>query len=69
MSDPIHATSLSQSDTVFSADAIEFCPLNPLVFVCGTYQIEKSSEESVNPTVTRHGRSLLYEIDQDGSNL
>lgn len=40
------AISLSSCDTEYSADAIEFCPTNPLLFVCGTYQIVK---EDVKP--------------------
>lgn len=71
------AKSLSTVDTVYSADAIEFCPDNSLLFACGTYQIEKDEsgvvleegEEKVAPTVRRYGRCLLYEIDQEGGSL
>lgn len=45
----MRATSLSTVDTIYSADAIEFCPTNPLLFACGTYQIEK---EEIEPTVS-----------------
>lgn len=37
----MQSRSLSTVDTIFSADAIEFCPTNPRLFACGTYQIEK----------------------------
>lgn len=88
----MQATSLSIVDTLYSADAVEFCPLNPRLFAVGTYQIEKdestvpapapppaagdddSSDEedaprAVEPVVTRYGRCLLYEIDEEGGNL
>lgn len=35
------ATSLSSVDTVYSADAVEFCPGRPGLFACGTYQVVK----------------------------
>lgn len=73
------ATSLSCTDTVFSADAIEFSP-DPNIFACGTYQIEKDESAAsqpapdddgvvTEPTVSRFGRCLLYEVDRDGTNL
>ncbi|KAM0750183.1 WD40 repeat-like protein [Meredithblackwellia eburnea MCA 4105] len=83
----MEATSLSSTDTLFSADAIEFVPKNPSIFACGTYQIQKdestarssaqtdsndeedSGESGTDPTVSRYGRCLLYQVDQDGSNL
>lgn len=86
----MQAVSLSTVDTLYSADAIEFCPNNPRLFACGTYQIEKdesavavpaaaaaSDEEEGDeeaapagePVVTRYGRCLMYEIDEDGRNL
>jgi diphthamide biosynthesis protein 7 len=76
----MQAESLSQADTEFSADAVEFCPLNSRIFACGTYQVDKEdapvpvlsgddAEDAVSPTVTRRGRLLLYEIDEDGRNL
>lgn len=90
----MQATSLSTVDTLYSADAIEFCPGNPRLFACGTYQIEKDESNVVppppaataaadggdesdeddgpaapEPVVTRYGRCLLYEIDENGGNL
>ncbi|GAA5947547.1 hypothetical protein JCM10213_005155 [Rhodosporidiobolus nylandii] len=75
--------SLSSCDTEYSADAIEWCPGNPHLFACGTYQVVKgevgdaappeADEEdegtSSSPTVTRYGRCLLYEVDSEGKNL
>ncbi|KAI5478338.1 WD repeat protein [Pseudohyphozyma bogoriensis] len=74
------ATTLSTDDTVFSADAIEFCPVNSRIFACGTYQIQKEEVapptpaeeedgESKTPVVTRFGRCLMYEIDESGKQL
>jgi hypothetical protein len=75
----MEATSLSTVDTLYSADAIEFCPGNSRLFACGTYQIEKDEsgvvdpaegeERTSEPVVRRYGRCLLYEIDADGRNL
>jgi diphthamide biosynthesis protein 7 len=39
------AVSLQSEDTIYSADSIEFCPVRPDIFVCGTYQIEKLDED------------------------
>lgn len=72
----MQAASQSTVDTVYSADAIEYCPVAPYIFACGTYQIEKdessaqTGEDGVvsEPTVTRFGRCLLYETDADGTN-
>lgn len=86
----MQAVTLSTVDTLYSADAIEFCPNNPRLFACGTYQIEKDESAvaapppveadqgedgadegapAVEPVVTRYGRCLMYEIDEDGRNL
>lgn len=86
----MQATSLSTVDTLYSADAVEFCPGNSRLFAVGTYQIEKdesavpvpvpkaaaddSGDEddaplALEPVVTRYGRCLLYEIDEEGSSL
>lgn len=35
------AESLQSEDTVYSADSIEFSPVQQDIFVCGTYQIQK----------------------------
>lgn len=39
------ARSLGCVDTVYSADCIEFSPVNPTIFVCGTYQLQKVEEK------------------------
>lgn len=73
----MEAKSLSTVDTLYSADAIEFCPGNPHLFACGTYQIEKDESnvvvdeegETSAPKVERFGRCLLYEIDGEGGSL
>lgn len=38
------AESLQSEDTVYSADSIEFSPVQHDIFVCGTYQIQKLEE-------------------------
>jgi diphthamide biosynthesis protein 7 len=38
------ADSIQSEDTVYSADSIEFSPVQHDIFVCGTYQIEKMEE-------------------------
>ncbi|KAJ9109161.1 hypothetical protein QFC21_000489 [Naganishia friedmannii] len=40
--------SLQSEDTVYSADSIEFSPVQQDVFVCGTYQIQKVEEAKVS---------------------
>lgn len=42
------AESLQSEDTVYSADSIEFSPVQQEIFVCGTYQIQKL-EDALNP--------------------
>lgn len=37
----MESTSLSAVDTVYSADAVEFCPGRPGLLACGTYQVVK----------------------------
>lgn len=38
------AESIQSVDTVYSADSIEFSPVQHDIFVCGTYQIQKLDE-------------------------
>lgn len=47
--------SLARVDTVYSADCIEFCPSQPGLFACGTYQIEK---EDVQPEASTSGTAV-----------
>jgi diphthamide biosynthesis protein 7 len=47
MSDPFNPPSLDSSDTIYSADSIEFCPFesHSHLFACGTYQLAKDESE------------------------
>jgi len=75
----MQATSLSYFDTEYSADSIEFCPNRPQLFACGTYQVVKSDQPQpteqeeeaaeIDPTVTRYGRCLLYELSEGGNKV
>ncbi|GAA6036860.1 hypothetical protein JCM8097_006318 [Rhodosporidiobolus ruineniae] len=51
----MEAPSLAQEDTVYSADAIEFCPGVPHLFACGTYQVVKGEMEAEQPTEKKDG--------------
>ncbi|KAG0282499.1 Diphthine methyltransferase [Linnemannia gamsii] len=53
MSDPFNPPSLDSSDTIYSADSIEFCPFesHSHLFACGTYQLAKDESED-EPAVT-----------------
>lgn len=81
----LSARSLGSVDTVYSADSIEFCPVNPDIFVCGTYQLQKvevesststknaedsdTDEPSASPATRRLGRALVYEVTEGGNSL
>jgi len=66
----LQAESISYFDTEYSADSIEFCPSIPLLFACGTYQVDKQeSTGSSDPTVVRKGRCYLFKLDRNGHNL
>ncbi|KAL7336774.1 WD40-repeat-containing domain protein [Rhodotorula toruloides] len=66
----MEAASLASVDTVYSADAIEFCPGRPRLFACGTYQVEGTEAgTSSSPSFTRYGRCLLYQVGSDGQSL
>ena len=47
-SSALTATSMDRYDTEYSADSVEWCPNVPYqdVFVCGTYQLVKTGEDS-----------------------
>lgn len=65
MSAPTSALSLHTVDTEYSADCIEFCPIEGYhhLFVCGTYQVLDPSEKGDGTTQTnRTGRLLLFTI-------
>lgn len=42
------ASSAQSEDTVYSADSIEFSPVQQDVFVCGTYQIQKAKQDKAS---------------------
>ncbi|KAL1740681.1 WD40-repeat-containing domain protein [Schizophyllum fasciatum] len=59
-------------DVVWPADSVEFCPDEQAhnVFVCGTYHLEKQTEEetaSKKPQI-RRGKCLLFELGSTGAN-
>lgn len=68
--------SLGSVDTVYSADSIEFSPVSPEIFVCGTYQLQQTKSEVVeeaggeepapSPAARRLGRVLVYETGASG---
>jgi hypothetical protein len=72
---------LGSVDTVYSADSIEWSPFRDDIFVCGTYQIQKlegekasikedqSEEESDSPAIKRLGRTLVYQVAEEGRSL
>ncbi|KAF9919611.1 Diphthine methyltransferase [Linnemannia zychae] len=47
MSDPFKPASLDSDDTIYSADSVEFCPIqsHSHLFACGTYQLAKDESE------------------------
>ncbi|KAL1670350.1 WD40-repeat-containing domain protein [Schizophyllum commune] len=53
-------------DTVWPADSVEFCPgeNSSNVFVCGTYNLEKQTEEetALKKPQVRRGKCLLFEV-------
>lgn len=64
---------LDTFDTEFSADSVEWCPVEPFrnVVVCGTYQLTKSDEKAVtrnNDASRRLGRVYAFRV-VDGGKL
>ncbi|KAL4719674.1 hypothetical protein ACJJTC_002995 [Scirpophaga incertulas] len=65
-------SNLMQWDTVYSADSVEWCPVEPYqnVLVCGTYQLEKSSEHVEEARKqSRLGRIYLFTVSEDPTHL
>jgi diphthamide biosynthesis protein 7 len=60
-------STITQIDTKFNADSIEWCPVNPPYFACGTYQlIEGTStcnELKSSENNSRIGSILLFKFD------
>lgn len=61
-------TTLFSWDTIQSADSTEWCPLTPYqkIFVCGTYQIQKPTEEGSDEALSSHtsriGLIYVFEV-------
>ncbi|CAK1546954.1 unnamed protein product [Leptosia nina] len=57
--------------TGFSADSVEWCPVEPYndVLVCGTYQLDKTDNESSATKQKRLGRVYLFEINEKTESL
>ncbi|KAJ8897682.1 hypothetical protein PR048_003032 [Dryococelus australis] len=64
-------TNLYCWDTVYSADSVEWCPIdsNKDILVCGTYQVEPSDQEGLQQNYRRLGRLYLFKVDISGLNL
>ncbi|XP_012152025.1 diphthine methyltransferase isoform X2 [Megachile rotundata] len=62
---------LDNFDTEFSADSVEWCPIDPFkdIFVCGTYQLMKDAELKSNESVSskRLGRIYMFQVKTSGS--
>lgn len=54
-------------DTIWPADSVEFCPAEDArsTFVCGTYNLEKQTEEqsAAKQPQVRRGKCLLFHLD------
>jgi hypothetical protein len=63
---PRQAKALATFDTGYTACSLEFCPNDPTIAVCGTYQLasaEVGLEDTGSPKTKRLGRCLLYAYD------
>nr|XP_049699629.1 diphthine methyltransferase isoform X2 [Helicoverpa armigera] len=59
-------------DTGYSADSVEWCPVEPYrdVLVCGTYQLDKKDEQGDSSAKqTRLGRIYLFVINNETTDL
>ncbi|XP_041978350.1 diphthine methyltransferase isoform X1 [Aricia agestis] len=56
-------------DTGYSADSVEWCPVQPYthVLVCGTYQLSEAEEGQ--PKQKRLGKIYLFTVDEDTTEL
>lgn len=56
----------SEVDTVYPADALEFCPHPDAqdIFVCGTYKLDDASEDTVAASLPQHrrGQCLVFAV-------
>ncbi|KAM3964329.1 diphthine methyltransferase [Aphomia sociella] len=57
--------------TGYSADSVEWCPVEPYrnVLACGTYQLEKKDEDQESEKQTRLGKIYLFIIDKNTTQL
>lgn len=65
-------TTLETFDTIFSADSVEWCPIDGFndLFVCGTYELTKEEEELLqqqNKLQKRLGKIFLFRIIPPGT--
>ncbi|CAF4954176.1 unnamed protein product [Pieris macdunnoughi] len=53
--------------TSYSADSVEWCPVQPYtdIFVCGTYQLDKTDEDGSTKKQKRLGRIYLFKVSDD----
>ena len=60
-------STIAQIDTKFNADSVEWCPVNPPYFVCGTYQLIEGTttcnELKSSENNSRIGSMLLFKFD------
>ena len=60
-------STIAQIDTKFNADTIEWYPVNPPYFVCGTYQLIEDTttcnELKSSENNSRIGSMLLFKFD------
>lgn len=61
----MEATSLSAVDTVYSADAVEFCPGRPGLLACGTYQVVKDESSVTAARVDSGGAAAAADSEED----
>ncbi|CAK9802285.1 Diphthine methyltransferase [Anthophora plagiata] len=61
---------LDTFDTEFSADSVEWCPINSFknIFVCGTYQLIKDEQLTPNSSLSskRLGRIYMFQVVENG---
>ncbi|KAL0110506.1 hypothetical protein PUN28_013845 [Cardiocondyla obscurior] len=69
MEDEINVRTLTSFDTIFPADTVEWCPVEPYLHIlaCGTYElIEDEKKSETKSTQSRRGQILLFRITNGG---
>ncbi|XP_035432929.2 diphthine methyltransferase isoform X1 [Spodoptera frugiperda] len=58
-------------DTGYSADSVEWCPVEPYqdVLVCGTYQLDNTAEGNTASKQTRLGKIYLFVVNENTAEL